>query len=358
MAKSVAALALNAHGPRATERVAQPQLGEAQMLRTLRPILAAGAILSSALLVAHDAQAQDFRLGLITPPGNVWTNHAQEFAALLAERSEGRMSVTVFPAGQLGNEAEMVQQLQTGALDFAFLTGAEISNRVPEFGTLLTPFLVSNAEQGAVIVRSDTAQSMLELLPDEMGVVGMGIALSSLRQMMFVNPINDVAGMSGLRMRITPLQVSRDFYRILGVSPTPMPLTDVFDALANGLVDAVDIELALLLQLRLYERARQVLITNHQIWPSVGVVSQRVYARLSDEDKELIATTMREVLERFTQYVVVDEGTALETLRATGIEVTEVGEDFFGDAVVQWMDRWADYANLIDQLRAEIANAE
>lgn len=328
------------------------------MLRNFRPILSSIAILGSTLLASAEAQAQDFRMGLITPPGNVWTNHAEEFATLLAERSEGRMSVTVFPAGQLGNEAEMVQQLQTGALDFAFLTGAEISNRVPEFGTLLTPFLVSNAEQGAAVVRSETAQSMLDLLPAEMGVVGVGIALSSLRQMMFVNEIDDVADMSGLRMRITPLQVSQDFYRILGVSPTPMPLTDVFDALANGLVDAVDIELALMLQLRLNERARQVLMSNHQIWPSVGVVSGPVYGRMAQEDRDMITSVMKEVLERFTQYVVVDEVTSLETLRATGIKVTEVDAEFFGDAVDQWNDKWSEYAPLIDQLRAEIEAAE
>ena len=74
------------------------------------------------------AQARDFRLGLITPAQHLWSTEAEAFAQTLSERSGGEHSVSVFPAQQLGNEAQMVQQLQTGALDMAFLTIAEISN--------------------------------------------------------------------------------------------------------------------------------------------------------------------------------------------------------------------------------------
>ena len=77
-----------------------------------------GAVLGSAMaLSALPAAAEEFRLGLITPPPHVWTVAAEAFGAELAERSGGAHSVQVFPARQLGNEAEMLQQLQSGALD-------------------------------------------------------------------------------------------------------------------------------------------------------------------------------------------------------------------------------------------------
>jgi len=77
------------------------------------------------------ALADEFRLGLITPPPHIWTKAAEAFGEDLTEASGGAHSVSVFPARQLGNEAEMLQQLQTGALDMAFMTVAEVSNRAP-----------------------------------------------------------------------------------------------------------------------------------------------------------------------------------------------------------------------------------
>ena len=101
------------------------------------------------------AQAADFRLGLLTPPPHIWTKAAEAFGAELAEASGGVHSVSVFPARQLGNEAEMLQQLQTGALDMAFLTVAEVSNRAPDFGAFYAPFLANDIGHAARIIQSD-----------------------------------------------------------------------------------------------------------------------------------------------------------------------------------------------------------
>ena len=131
--------------------------------------------LASAALLAVTtvaAQAAEFRLGLITPPPHIWTNAAEAFGAELAEASGGAHSVSVFPARQLGNEAEMLQQLQTGALDMAFMTVAEVSNRAPELGAFYAPYLANDIGHAGRILRSDTAKGLLEPLPGQVGVVG------------------------------------------------------------------------------------------------------------------------------------------------------------------------------------------
>ena len=62
------------------------------------------------------ALAKDFRMGLITPPPHIWTQQANGFAEDLKEASGGKHTVSVFPAGPLGSEAQMLQQMQTGAI--------------------------------------------------------------------------------------------------------------------------------------------------------------------------------------------------------------------------------------------------
>jgi len=89
-------------------------------------------------LVPAVGTAERFRMGVPTPPTHVWTIEALAFAENLEQRTQGEHSVAVFPAGQLGNDAQMLQQLQTGALDMVFMPIAEITNRLPEFGFGLT----------------------------------------------------------------------------------------------------------------------------------------------------------------------------------------------------------------------------
>lgn len=299
------------------------------------------------------AEATDFRLGTIVPSGHAWNEAARAFAADLAEASGGQHSVEIFPAGQLGSEEQMVQQLQTGALDFAFLTIADVSNRIPAFGALYTPFLVSDVSEAATILKGETAQTLLDRLPQEMGVVGVGYGLAAMRQMMATAPVENLSDLEGLKMRITPFKPFRDFYDLLGIAPTPMPLPDVYDALANGQVDAMDIDAELVVNFKFYERADHLLLTNHSMFPMVGLVSGRVWSGMSDEDKALVKTHMSAALSDLMDHYADAEPKFIAQIRDTGIEVRDVDPAFFGDVTERWENVWSDQKDVIDALRAE-----
>ena len=318
-------------------------------IKTLTLAVAATALAASSLT----AQARDFRLGLITPPQHMWSTEAEAFAETLHERSGGEHSVSVFPAQQLGNEAQMVQQLQTGALDMAFLTIAEISNRIPDFGALYAPYLVDGVDHAARLLRSDTAAELLELMPAEVGLVGVGYGMVGMRQVLSRDPIVSMDDMRGQRLRITPFEPIRDFYTATGAAPAPLPLLEVYDALANGQVDAIDMDFDSILILKFYEQADNLLISNHMMFPMVGVVSGRVWRELSAEDRELIETTMTEHLENVLSGFQEMDAAQEEEIRALDLNIVEADAEFFSDAIAEWESTWAEKAPMLEALREE-----
>ena len=318
-------------------------------IKTLTLAVAATALAASSLT----AQARDFRLGLITPPQHMWSTEAEAFAETLHERSGGEHSVSVFPAQQLGNEAQMVQQLQTGALDMAFLTIAEISNRIPDFGALYAPYLVDGVDHAARLLRSDTAAELLELMPAEVGLVGVGYGMVGMRQVLSRDPIVSMDDMRGQRLRITPFEPIRDFYTATGAAPAPLPLLEVYDALANGQVDAIDMDFDSILILKFYEQADNLLISNHMMFPMVGVVSGRVWRELSAEDRELIETTMAEHLENVLSGFQEMDAAQEEEIRALDLNIVEADAEFFSEAIVEWESTWAEKAPMLEALREE-----
>ena len=318
-------------------------------LKTLTLAVAAAALATASLT----AQARDFRLGLITPPQHLWSTEAEAFAESLHERSGGEHSVSVYPAQQLGNEAQMVQQLQTGALDMAFLTIAEISNRIPDFGALYAPYLVDDVDHAARLLRSDTAAELLELMPAEVGLVGLGYGMVGMRQVLSRSPIENMDDMRGQRLRITPFEPIRDFYTATGAAPAPLPLLEVYDALANGQVDAIDMDFDSILILKFHEQARNLLISNHMMFPMVGVVSGRVWRELSAEDRELIETTMAEHLENVLAGFQQMDADQEAEIRGLDLNIVEADAEFFSEAIAEWEATWAEKAPMLEALREE-----
>jgi TRAP-type transport system periplasmic protein len=306
------------------------------------------------------AQEREFRLGLITPPVHVWNQEVAALNETLQERSDGRFSIAAFPSGQLGNEATMLQQMQTGALDMAWLTTAEITFRVPDMAALHAPFLVDNIADAARVFRSDEAREILEALPRATGTVGLCYAMIGMRQLVMRNPIESAEDLSGLRFRITPAPPISRFFEMFGAAPAPMPLPAIYDALANGRSTG---------STWISNRSSTSATTNTRptCWrPTTTCSAWWRWSRpasgrqLSEEDRELIADAVQLHCDRTIDRFVEEEDDKLARLReAPGIQITEdVGPEFFGDIVERWDAEWGEQTPYVARLRELVAGSE
>ncbi len=310
----------------------------------------------SACAIAAPAMARDFRLGLLTPPAHIWSQAATDFSQDLKQASGGKHGVAVFPAAQLGNEAQMLQQLQTGALDMAFLTIAELSNRSPNFGALYAPYLVENVQQAGALLRTPAATKLLSNLPATAGVVGIGYGMGGMRQILSRQAVSTADDLKGRKLRITPLDPIRDFYLALGVAPTPLPLPGVFDALANGQVDAIDMDLELIWGMKFYQQANTILLSNHMMFPMVGVVSAKVWAGLNLEERQQISELMNKRLNQTIDNYIAKEPEWEKLLRGSGKTIKVVGPDFFRSASSSWEKTWSARSPALAELREAAKN--
>jgi len=311
----------------------------------------AAALCLLCMLAPQPTLAERFRMGLPTPPSHVWTIEANAFAEDLERRTDGQHSVAVYPAGQLGNDAQLLQQLQTGAVDMAFMPIAELTNRIPEFGALYAPYLARNVDEAAQLLNSSQARALLDQLPARLGVVGIGYALGGMRQIVSRDAVDSVADLSGLKLRVTPLDPIRDFYLLLDAAPIPLAIGSVYDALANGQIDAIDMDLENTLKQRYYELGETVILSNHMMFPMVGLVSGARWRTLDADTRQLLTELMSAHFDRIVATYTDAEAEYLAELRAAGIEVRTVGPEFFGAALDEWEARWRERAPVLVELR-------
>lgn len=326
---------------------------------TRRLLLAGAAAGLAATAVSSPAFSQgaprELRIGLITPDSHSWNQQLAKFAEELKAQSGGRLSLVVFPAAQLGNEAAMIQQLQTGALDMAWITIPEMANHSAGFASLLAPFLVKDITQAAAILRHEKTNAILETLPD-VGLVGLGYGMTGLRQIYTRKPVNSVADLAGMKIRILPAAPYKDFYGLVGAAPTPVSFTEVYDALANGQIDAIDMDFEGTTVYKLYDHLSQLLMTNHFMFGCAAVASARVWSGMDAADRELVSTLMAKHLDTLKDSIVANEAKFLAQLKETKLDIRPIDATFFGDIPAKWDAEWSKKTPMVAEMRALAAS--
>lgn len=308
--------------------------------------------LAVAALMAGGVSAQELRIGMVTPPPHQWTRSAQDLAGKLSERTEGRLKLAVFPSGQLGSEAQMLQQLQSGALDLAFLTVGELANRDPDFGILIAPYLVEDAEGAARLLEGPTALSLQEKL-GALGLKGLGYGMAGMRIVLVSKPLGEKGTLAGRKIRTVPLPQELDFWTRAGTAPTPLPLPELFDAYSNGQIDGMQIDLEGTWNNRFHDYSAAVLDTRHMIFPMFAVASARKWQTLPEEDRALIQSLVAEQTAAIRAAYPAIDADYRARLAGSGAPLVEAGPEIFGDAVQQWYEVWRERTPLLRELEKE-----
>jgi tripartite ATP-independent transporter DctP family solute receptor len=289
-----------------------------------KAVLAATALLTGALTTTV-SQAEELKLGLITPPAHVWTKAANHFADLLKEKSGGELTVVVYPGGQLGNEPEMFQQLQAGILDMGLMTGALTSLREPSIQGWFSPFLLGSVEDAAKAAKTPAAQEMLANL-DKLGLKGLGYSFAGMRHILKrEGTVSGLDDLKGKKIRIVPFPAMKVWWEATGAVPTPVQLPDIYQALQNGLLDGVDIDLDALVGSKFQEVAKGLTLTSHMPFPAVAMIGSAKWAELGADKQALVTAAMDETLAWATAQQIDAEKANLDTLKAA-IEVTELAD--------------------------------
>ncbi|RVK18599.1 TRAP transporter substrate-binding protein [Sinorhizobium meliloti] len=320
--------------------------------RTFLGGVAAGAALSLATPSLVRAQeTRTLRLGIVTPPGHPWNNAALKVGEALKAETNGRLSISVFPAGQLGNEAAMLQQMQSGALDLGWIMTAELGSRIPAVAAINAPWVVDSTAKVAKLVREPVAMKLLDVLPAETGTVGLAWGITTMRVVFSAKEIAGLDDINGMKLRINTTPAYRDFYQLLGAAPTPIPTPAVFDAMSNGQVDGLEADLDFSWNQRFDKVSKTMLKMNAIFMPCVALASGRVWQTLPEADREIIARLTKSALDEQIDATVANEPALLEKFAGAGIPIKDVTVADAGRIIAKYDKIWLPKAPVLAELR-------
>jgi TRAP-type transport system periplasmic protein len=307
-----------------------------------------GAGLAAAALVAGTAAAQETTLRLGHDQVTAHTYHAttQYFAERVAELTDGRIQVSIFPGGTLGTETSMLSEVIDGNIDLSVSTTANASSFVPEFGILSVSYLFAGAEHFRRALADETFNQLIdEMIEDgDPGFRRVATMTPGARSVYSnVGPIADLDDLEGVKMRVMASPVESQVWGALGTLPLAIPFGDVYTGMQTGLIQAAENSPGSYVLNNHYEVAPYYSVTEHQ-WPiSLIFIGNRTWERLSEEDREAILQAGRDTAEFSVEDAIASDQKLLDEMASEyGVQVNAVDTAPFVEALRPLQDEVAE----------------
>lgn len=231
--------------------------------------------------------------GLLTSadahPGDYPTVRAVEFMGrYLAEKTGGRLGIKVFPGGQLGSETDTLEITSFGGLDINRVNFAPLNSVEPMTLPFSLPFVFDSVAHMRRVVDSELGDEVLAAMEPH-GLIGLCIYDSGARN--FYNtrrPIRTPADMNGLKLRVPASDLSVAMVNAMGANAVPIPYGEVYQSLAQGVIDGAENNWPSFVSARHYEVATYLSVTEHLLTPEALLMSKSSWDNLSADDRSLV----------------------------------------------------------------------
>ncbi|SFD40947.1 tripartite ATP-independent transporter solute receptor, DctP family [Lentibacillus persicus] len=268
-----------------------------------------------------------------------------EFKDLVEERSDGRIEVEIYPDGQLGGEREMIESTQAGNIQMSSPSVGVLANFSSALEVFDFPFIFKDTETAHEVLDGEFGQELLTGL-EENGFVGLSYGELGWRHLSnnqgeVVTP-EDAEGVK-LRTMEVPMHIA--YWESVGLNPTPLAFTEVFNGLQQGVVDGVENTLGLIYTGKFHEVSKYITMTEHIYDPEVYIMNQDFFNGLSEEDQEIIQSSIDDTVTHLRELNSERKDELITMLEDEGAEFRELSEEekqVWVDSAIPFYEEYAD----------------
>ncbi len=255
----------------------------------------------AALVTMSPVEAKTFKIATISPDGLGWMKQLRSGAKEINLRTEGRIKFKIYPGGVMGDDYTVLRKIRIGQLHGGILAASSLTSFYPDLQVYNLPLQFrSNEEVDYVRQRMD--ERIVKGLYDS-GVVSFTLTETGFAYLLTKKPISSVAELRKSKMWVPsgdPIAAKQ--IQSFGISPIPLPITDVLAGLQTGLIDAVMVPPIVALALQWNNHVEYVTNIPIMYIYSMLTMDKRAFNSMAEADQNVV----REVMDRIFQQVDAD----------------------------------------------------
>jgi tripartite ATP-independent transporter DctP family solute receptor len=283
----------------------------------------------------------------------------KRFSEDVSNRTSGAIEIQVFSIGQLGSGTNILTGLQTGIIDFCAHTSGFIDTIYPKFQVVDLPFLFSDSATAERVLDGPTGGKLLDMLPSK-GIYGLGYGHWGWRVMSTIDKkLPEPDDVKGLKIRVQPGAIFAATFRALGASPIAIDLTEVYLALSQRVIDAVETPMISLAATKHDEIVNTINMTNQVYNVGVMMASKAKFDALPPTAQEAIRAASINLTKDWRTTIATKSDEIAQRYKAKGMNIVEVNREDYLKATQSVYPQFKDIigADLYDAVLKEAGHA-
>lgn len=315
-----------------------------------------GAAMALALAVPSFAADVTVKVAYENNPGEPVDLMMHKWADLVKERSGGKVEFELYPSSQLGSKEDIIEQAKMGVNVITIADAGFLVDYDPDMGILYGPYLADDTASLFRIYDGEWFKEKEAKLREQGIRVVIPNYMYGARHILAKKKIETPADMVGLKIRTPNNNMQIKAIELMGATPTPMPLGDVYPALTQGVIDGVENPLTVLHGQKLDEQAKELSLVGYVTSAAFWLGGEPYFETLDPEVAKLIEESGYEIGVESQKVAAEDEATALAAMEADGVHVTHPDIAAFKAATRPFYDAFPEWTpGLYDRIQAEIA---
>ena len=331
-----------------------------------RSLILIGIAVFLAAFSAAAMAATTIKFGHVDPAD--WQSSKKGAAGVIFKNIvEGETDITVelFPAKALGDEGELVQQVQEGTTHMAMVSGA-MAKVCKVADVLNIPYTFASAPIAWDVLDGPFGKELGNFCLQKTGLRTLAYGETGFRN--FTNNVREIkspADMKGLKFRVQPIPLYVEMVKGLGGEPTPIAWSELPNALSTGVVDGQENPVGVIYNNKLHKLQKYLVLDGHVYGADFILINDEFFLSLPESDQEIIkkAARIAGVMGRAIQEFNTAEGVTkvaaegMQVYSPTAAELNEFKE-LAQPAVKEWLaGELGDDAVWIEKLDAAVAEA-
>jgi tripartite ATP-independent transporter DctP family solute receptor len=264
------------------------------------------------------------------------------------EISEGELSIEIYPSGQLGSEQQCVELLQIGSLAITKVSAAVMESFTEDFKVLGLPYIFKSKEHSFKVLDGEIGDELLKST-EPFWIRGLCFYDAGSRSFYTIDKaINHPDDLKGLKIRVMKSITAMEMVKAQGGSPTPISWGELYTALQSGVVDGAENNPPSFYTSHHYEVCKYYSLNEHTMVPDVLIVSQKVWLKLSEQEKIWLQQAADESVAVERKLWAESEKESLEIVQKEGVTIIYPDKEPFSDKVKDLLESYRDNERLYD----------
>lgn len=284
------------------------------------------------------------KYGMISSETHTTYLAAEKFAKDVAEKTNNRIKIEIYPNGQLGGDVQLTESVSSGVVQMALPATTVLTSFNDIWGVLDMPYLFNDSAKAFAALDGKVGEA-LDPYFEEINSINLGYEFNGVRNLTNnLRPINTPDDLKGIKLRVMESPVFIDTFKALGTNPTPMSFNELFTGLQQGTVDGQENPVSLIYESKFYEVQKYFSETKHCYNFCPVIINKAFFESLSEEDQKIMKDSAKEWLVDWQrEQEVSGNDDYIKKLEDTGVVCNSISDDnlqLFKDKVSVVYDKY------------------